>query len=82
MRAVKMDVVIGPGRQLSINLPDDIPKGPAELILLTHDVSGIDQSAKTGDFREWLEEFIQMNPIETPKEILDKRIERLRNDWE
>ena len=82
MRAIKMDVIIGSERQLSINLPDYVPKGPAELILLTYDISEIDKKLQTDDFREWLEELIQRNPVETPKKILDIRIEEFRNDWE
>ncbi len=82
MRAIKMDVIIGPERRLSIDLPNDVPKGTAELILLTHGISKIDKKTQTDDFREWLKELIQRNPVETPKKLLDKRIQGLRNDWE
>jgi hypothetical protein len=82
VRAIKMNVTIGPERQLSIDLPNDIPKGPAELILLTYGGSETDKKAQTDDFRAWLEKLVQRNPVEIPKELLDKRIEMLRNDWE
>jgi len=82
MRAIKMDVTIGQERQLFIDLPEDVPKGHAELILLTHDDSETDKRVQTDDFREWLEELIQRNPVETPRQMLDKRIEAMRNEWE
>jgi len=35
MKAIKLSVHIGEDRRLVVELPDDVQKGPAELILLT-----------------------------------------------
>jgi len=33
-------------------------------------------------YDEWLEELINLYPVETPEKILDKRIEEERNNWD
>ena len=76
MQAIKLSGQITPQHQLLIELPDDIPDGPAEVIIL------IQKPLRSVSPRSLLE-FIDRLPLgrTNKRETIDKRLQQERESW-
>ena len=79
MRAVKLNVVITDDHKLSLELPADIPAGPAEVVVLVPEPKS-DQS--TSSLMDFLEKLEQSDHPRRSKEEIDRYLEEERNSWE
>lgn len=79
MRAIKLTANIGDDHRLNVQLPDDVPPGIAEVILLFPVNASINNLNDLQSFMEWLD---QQPRYTRSKEEIDRYLEEERNSWE
>lgn len=79
MRAIKLTANIGDNHRLNVQLPNDVPLGMAEVILLFSTNEAVNNHDDLNSFMEWLD---QQPRYTRSKEEIDCCIEEERNSWE
>jgi len=82
MHAVKLKTRIGPDHRIELRVPNELPEGEAEVILLVPDRS----PQKEAEQRRYLEEFfLSVDASERPrrsKEEIDRYLAEERASWD
>jgi len=79
MNAVVRDVVVGKDRRIVIDLPPDIPEGPAEVIVLARGETKTDIEGLIGAADGWR----RAHPgHRRSKEDIDRQVTEERGSWE
>lgn len=79
MRAIKLTANIGDDHRLNVQLPNDVPPGIAEVILLFSANESVNNLNDLKSFTEWLD---QQPRYTRSKEEIDRYLEEERNSWE
>lgn len=79
MQAVKLKTYITKDRRLELDLPDDIPEGAAEIILLVQDAPS---PAEEESLRDFFQKLDASPRARMSREEIDQYIEEARNSWE
>ena len=79
MRAIKLIANIGDDHRLNVQLPDDVPPGMAEIIMLFPEAPLTD---KTSSLREFTEKLEHLPSSGRSQEDIDRYIEEERASWD
>jgi hypothetical protein len=83
MRAVKLKAEVTRDRTLRLELPDEVTEGPAEVIILLEDSSGVAlQQPEGGTLDEFLAESVVDHRFLRSKEQIDSYLAAERAAWE
>lgn len=80
MRAVKLTGTITSNHKLMIDLPDDLPTGPAEIIVLVDVASAVPSDAEDR-FEAFLEGLETSPHRQRSKAEIDQYLEEERSSW-
>jgi hypothetical protein len=79
MQAVKLKTYITKDHRLELDLPDDLPEGAAEIIVLVQDAPSSTDEESLRDFFK----AVDASPRpRTSVEEIDRYIEEMRNSWD
>jgi hypothetical protein len=79
MQAVKLKTYITKNHRLELDLPDDIPEGDAEVIVLVQDAP---EPAGEESLRDFFQALDASPRPRMSKEEIDRYIEEARNSWD
>lgn len=80
MRAVKLTGTITGDHKLMLDLPDDLPTGPAEVIVLVNEASAVSTDADES-FEAFLDSLGKSPHRRRSKAEIDRYLEQERNSW-
>lgn len=79
MRAIKLTTRIGDDHILNLRLPDDVPAGMAEVIVLYPETPAI---GRPGSLEEFMRRLQEANIPRRTKEEIDRYLKEERDSWE
>jgi hypothetical protein len=79
MQAIKLSTYIGKSHRLELELPEDLPEGAAEIIVLVQDAPNPASEESLRDFFKALD--ASPRPRMSAEEI-DRYIDETRNSWD
>jgi len=79
MQAVKLQTYITKNHRLELDLPDDMPEGAAEVIVLVQDLK---ESTGEESLRDFFKALDASPRPRMSKEEIDRYIDETRNSWD
>lgn len=79
MNAVRLDVIVPEDRRLTISLPESVPPGKAEVIVLVDDSRQAADSARA--LLDLADEWRRAHPERRTREEIDSYLEGERASW-
>lgn len=82
MQALKLKAIIGPDHRLELTVPDDLPQGEVEVILLAPNSAPTGEHAAGESLRAFFQELDRSPRQRLSKEEIDRYLEEERANWD